>query len=118
MKVRKTRALVLFFVSLVCAIAGTPLMAILALKAKYVLLCIMIPIVGHGYYGIPLYLIAYRHNKVFIRISELITDGITSKEELRDKAKLSDKGINYFLSKMEKKGYLDGCVIQSDATNE
>lgn len=106
MRGRKIRALVLFFVSLVSAAAGTPLMAVLALKGRYLLLGIMIPIVGHGYYGIPLYLMAYRHNKVFITLAGLIAEGITEKDELCDKARLSDVGIDYFLSKMEKKGYL------------
>ena len=81
-------------------------MALFALRAKYVLLAIMIPITAHGYYGFGYYFIAYRHNKVFIRLKELIDGGILSSDELAKGAGLSKRGIDYFLTKMEKKGYV------------
>ncbi len=102
----------MIFVSLISIVVGTPLMAILALKAKYVLLCIMIPIVGHGYYGFGFYLIAYRHNKTFIRLTELLNEGVSCVDELGERARLKEHGINYFLSKMERKGYLRDFVIE------
>ena len=103
---RKNISFAMIFVSLVCIVLGTPILAMFALNARYVLMCIMIPIVAHGFYGFPFYLVSYRNNKMFIRLDALINSGISDADTLREEAGLTKKGLDYFLSKMEKKGYL------------
>ena len=111
---KKRLWLALGIFSLVSIIAGTPLLALTALKGVYIPMGMLIAVVGHGFWGAPFYFLGLYRTKKRMRIVLAVTEENTvGIAELSDITMLKERELVKYLKKMIAGGYLNGYKLDS-----
>ena len=97
--------------SAVSIVVGAPLMAICALKLRYVMLAILTLFVGHGIWGSPFYFIAYSRDRKTLAIlpdiiAELRSGRGVSYAALGEKHSMTEAGIRFLTERALRRGYI------------
>ena len=113
---RKRLWLTLGIFSLVSIIAGTPLLALTALKGVYIPMGILIAVVGHGFWGAPFYFLGlYRTKKRMIIVLAVTEENILGVTALSDITWLKEKELVKYLKKMIAADYLPGYKLDGES---
>ncbi|MBQ7363721.1 MAG: hypothetical protein IJW48_04650 [Clostridia bacterium] len=93
--------------SAVSAIAGTLVLALVALRGLYVPMALLIPVVAHGYWGFGFYVRACYRARLYGRLAALSAElGTRDSDKLSVHVGLKPAAVAAALSRAEQKGYL------------
>ena len=97
--------------SAVSIVVGAPLMAICALKLRYVMLAVLTLFVGHGIWGSPFYFISYSRDRKTRAILPDVIAGLRSGRgvsyaDLGEKHGMTEAGIRFLTERALRRGYI------------
>lgn len=99
--------LILILFCTVSAIAGTAVLALLALKGIYIPMAIVIPLTAHGYWGFGFYVRAFYRARLYGRLACLVCElGTESPELLSPHVGLTPSATAVATERAKEKGYL------------